>query len=499
MLDFIVGNDFLSSILAFALVLIPAIIIHEIGHFLAARLIGITVLEFGIGFPPRIARLFTWRETEFTLNWLPFGGFVRPLGEDMVRPLSEEELERDKRKLQEGQALASKAEGAYLTEREELHGRGITKMMAVHEAKPIPRIFFLAAGALANFVSAVFMFILIGLTGVPQDVGARLQLAEVPAGSLFDLPGVQAGDLIEQVNGSYFERPGDFFAAMEANAGQETLLTMRSLESGNNYELRIVPNTAPIDTFVRITSLQADSPALEAKLQPDDLITAVNGISLADFPDPVAKVQQSAADFGGRELMLTILRAGETLDIVVVPRTNLTGDQGRIGIGILGEFASEDEIRFLIGRPQQGFLPLPLSEAVQFGLQETAETFRLIGEIPSRIIQGTITAEEARPVSIVGISQVGGQFLQQSIEDERPGTILNFMALISIFLGITQLLPIPALDGGRILFVLIEIVRGRPIAPEREGVVHLVGIVVLLSIGIVIMIYDVINPFVLPQ
>ena len=106
--------------------------------------------------------------------------------------------------------------------------------------------------------------------------------------------------------------------------------------------------------------------------------------------------------------------------------------------------------------------------------------------------------EEARPISIVGISQVGGQFLQQSIEEKQPVVILNFMAVISIALGFTNLLPIPALDGGRILFVLIEIVRGRPIAPEREGMVHLVGMVVLLSIGLIIMLYDLFNPFVIP-
>src|SRR3972149_401276 len=99
MFDFLLQHDLLSAIVAFCLVLIPAVLVHELGHFIAAKIVGITVLEFGIGFPPRIARLFTWRGTEVTLNWLPIGGFVRPLGEDMVRPLGEEATERERQEL----------------------------------------------------------------------------------------------------------------------------------------------------------------------------------------------------------------------------------------------------------------------------------------------------------------------------------------------------------------------------------------------------------------
>jgi regulator of sigma E protease len=102
--------------------------------------------------------------------------------------------------------------------------------------------------------------------------------------------------------------------------------------------------------------------------------------------------------------------------------------------------------------------------------------------------------EENRIVSIVGVSQLGGEFLQESIEQDRPIVILNYIALISIALGVTNLFPIPALDGGRILFVLIEIIRGKPIAPEREGIIHLIGLAFLLSIGIIFILNDIFNP-----
>jgi regulator of sigma E protease len=119
---------------------------------------------------------------------------------------------------------------------------------------------------------------------------------------------------------------------------------------------------------------------------------------------------------------------------------------------------------------------------------------RNIIRVPSELLRGTLSMEAARPVSIVGISQMGGELLQDSIEQGQPVVILNYIALISVALGLTNLLPIPALDGGRILFVLIEIVRGRPIAPEREGLVHLVGLLLLLSVTVVFILNDLFNP-----
>jgi regulator of sigma E protease len=92
------------------------------------------------------------------------------------------------------------------------------------------------------------------------------------------------------------------------------------------------------------------------------------------------------------------------------------------------------------------------------------------------------------------MSQIGGAVIQESIEQRRIAPILDFIATISVALGFFNLLPIPALDGGRILFVLIEIVRGRPIAPERESMVHLIGLALLLSLSVLIILNDVINP-----
>ncbi len=123
-----------------------------------------------------------------------------------------------------------------------------------------------------------------------------------------------------------------------------------------------------------------------------------------------------------------------------------------------------------------------------------SEVVNEIASIPGQILKQYRRSELAALTSPFGISQAGGVFLQESIQRNQPSIILEFMALISLALGLTNLLPIPALDGGRILFVLIELVRGRPIAPEREGIVHLVGLALLLSLMVVVLLNDIANP-----
>jgi regulator of sigma E protease len=113
---------------------------------------------------------------------------------------------------------------------------------------------------------------------------------------------------------------------------------------------------------------------------------------------------------------------------------------------------------------------------------------------PVMLIRGQLSPDEARPVSVVGISQLAGLAAEQSAVRRDLFPILRFAAIISVALGFTNLLPIPALDGGRILFVLIEAVRGRRVEPEREGMVHLVGMVVLLGLMLLIIIQDIVNP-----
>lgn len=500
MLDFLVGNDLLSALVAFVIVLIPSIIVHELGHFLAAKAAGITVLEFGIGFPPRIARLFTWGETEFTLNWIPLGGFVRPLGEDFVKPISEEETEATRADLQ-----SSSNNRMYLSEREELAERGVVDVKAVNEATPLQRIMFFSAGAVANFVIALVLFVAIGFLGVAEEVGARLWLVEVPSDSSLAAAGIQSNDFIEAINDTTYPSEEDLLDALMTFAGEPVSLRLVRAAEDNGEVIETLEITLTLDStfdtsntrarYVRVLSVVEDTPGAEAGLEVGDLITGVNGESIANEPDPVLRLQDASREFAGRRLVLTVLRDGQSMELVLTPSQDPPRGVGRIGIGIDEVFGNaEVGLIYRAGAPQIELVPQPPGKAIQYGINRTLEVFQLIGEFPSRVLQGDTQPGETRIISVVGVTQLGGEFLQDSIEEDEPVLILQYIALISIALGITNLLPIPALDGGRIVFVVVEIVRGRPIPPEREGIVHLAGLIFLLSIAVIFIINDLVNP-----
>jgi len=482
-------NDFLSAILAFGLVLIPAIIIHELGHFFAAKSVGINVLEFGIGFPPRAFRLFMWGETEFTLNWLPIGGFVRPLGEDFIGPI-------------DGSDNASKeSQAAYVSEREELRERGVAdaNMLSVNEAKPLSRIWFMVAGAFANFVSAIIVFIVVALIGLPTIIGARVQLLAISPDSVLAESGAEVGDVVERVNSQLFQNLDGFWQLWFSSSNEPLEITMRRLSDGSNYTVQVTPQATERVNQVRVLSILADSPAIVAGIQTDDVITAVDGEVFPLSVNPATVLQDITSQSADKALRLTILRGDETLEIDITPRLDSGSGRARMGIGILSQYATNDGLQWTTTNSLEENIPQPLGDAVVYGVSRFATTIGLIVSIPQQLIDGTISPEEARPVSIVGISQVGGQFLRQSVNDGSPTLILNFFALISIFLGFTNLLPLPPLDGGRVVFVIIEMVRGKPVPIGIENLVYRIGIAFLLSLGGIVIVYDIINPFVLPQ
>lgn len=499
MLEFLLQNDFLSALIAFGIVLIPAVIIHELGHFLAAKMVGITILEFGIGFPPRLFRLFNWGETEITINLLPIGGFVRPLGEDMIGPVNAEAVdaadsdEPEKRK-------NTPPEDDYISERDELIARGYPpeKIKALNEAKPLQRIFFMSAGAFSNFVTAIFLFTVIALIGLPKIIGARAQIVYFPPDSMFAGQGVQPGDAIERVNGALFTDMPNFFSAL-AEAKKPVVLSMRSIETQEVYEITVTPDFQETAAYVFVAGVAPDSPADEAGIQPADLIVAINGERIPVTQNPTNVLQDIVAASAGEPLGLTLMREGITFEVTLIPRLDPPPGEGRIGIAIAPQYATSDGIRYTDTDPQVENIPQQPLDAVKYGFQRTGNTLGMIVSIPAQLIQGAISPEEARPVSIIGISQVGGKFLQQSIRDGSPVIILNFVALVSIFLGFTNLLPLPPMDGGRIAFVIAEIVRGKPVPFEVENAIYRIGLAILLSLGVLVILYDIFNPFKLPS
>ena len=248
-----------SLLPAFALVLIPAVIIHELGHFIAARLVGINVLEFGIGFPPRVGRLFMLGETEFTLNLLPLGGFVRPLGEDMIGPASDDKVKRDRVTLERRRSGVVRL----VSEREMLRLRGVDerKMMSVNEAPALGRIFFMAAGAIANFIMAMILFFLVALIGLSMPVGGLSQIAAIPPGSLFFETEADVGDAIEMINGERFADFVEFHDKLKSYNGDMITFSLIRHNTGDPYELTIKPDFSERSGLVQVMQVLEESPA----------------------------------------------------------------------------------------------------------------------------------------------------------------------------------------------------------------------------------------------
>lgn len=352
--------SFLWALAGFFLILTPIILIHEFGHFSAARLSKIRVEEFGFGFPPRAAVLGQRNGTLFTLNWLPLGGFVRPAGEDDPT-------------IPDGLSAASKR----------------------------ARLFVLTAGAGANFIAALLAWWIAFSLGAPA---------------------------------------------------------------------------------VAISSVNPNSPAFEAGIIAGDVILEVEG----QKADNTSVISEPMYAKGGQPVEMLISRNGEKMIVTVIPRIEGEYDpavEGPIGVGLTMSDSGE-RIRRGVG------------EAGADAVGIFTEQIGLFFKVPAMLIRGELSPSEARPVSIVGISQLAGEVTETSVSNSTVFPLLHFFAFINVALGLTNLLPIPALDGGRILFVLIEAVRGRRIEPEREGMVHVIGMLVLLGLMLFMIVQDIINPII---
>ncbi|NLF77641.1 MAG: RIP metalloprotease RseP [Chloroflexi bacterium] len=460
-------SDFLLGVASFALVLIPLVILHELGHFIAAKLVGITVLEFGLGFPPRAKVLFTHGGTEYTLNWLPFGGFVRPYGEDFVKPKSEDEMSADRREIME---------------------RGIKNAKSVFQAGPWERMFFMAAGPGMNFIVALVLFILVGLIGQPfarADVTVYDLMPDSPAAEA----GLQRGDVILELNGEEVES-ADQFNEMIANHSGESI-TLLVERDGDTFEAALTARAVEGTDieWAYITTVEEDMPAFEAGLLPEDVIVAVDDVEITS----IEQLQEYTREREGQAIQVTILRDGERLVIPITPVEDSAG-VARMGIGISPVQPAAIGLTAVNVDAETYTRPLPFGEAVREGVDQFVETHRLLFQFVQDLFAGRVDPSAARPVSPIGIGQIGAPVLDQTLEEEQAYPIILFAAMISIALAVTNLLPIPGLDGGRILFVVIELIRGKPMEPEREGAIHLIGVLLLLGLIVFTLINDIVNP-----
>ena len=419
-------------------VLFILILIHEVGHFVAARLMKVRIEEFGIGFPPRMLVLGERNGVKYTLNWIPIGGFVKMAGEeDPDVPGS----------------LASK--------------------------KPWQRIFVLTAGALMNLLLAFILFTGLALYGHTEIVSQRIGAYRVEASSPAERADIQPGDWIVSANGRPIHSQSDILIETTLSRGvtitmvldrqgQPVTTTLRPRKEGEYPKdqqgpigIRLVYYESP----VTIQYLSPGSPAETAGLRVGDVITAIDGQPVTDSMDYVVYADTHMS----QTLTLSVRRDGQDLPPIQVSNT-IAYESWPMGIDYL----------------HLGYVTYSLGQALAEGVQETVDATVLIPRTLASLVRGSVPLSDMS--GIVGITYTAAQVVRTA----GLYGLLRLMAIISVNLFLVNLFPLPALDGGRIAFVLLEWIRGgRRISPEKEGLVHMIGFILLLAFVAIITYYDI--------
>lgn len=434
----------LLTIVSFLLMLGILMFFHELGHYWVARRNNIEVEEFGVfGFPPRIVKLFTYKGTDFTLNAIPLGAFVRMKGEDM----------------------------------------GDMSAGSFNAASAGARAAVLVAGPAMNLLLAFVFSIFSVMSGFPAAV-ANPQITEIATSGPVAEVGLQAGDVILSVNGDavYVDDSGSLVNTDRADFQVSEASGLTVLRNGVMTTLS-VPNGVDGETILdaavtqpvlntRITVVAPNTPAEEAGLQAGDLIYAVNG----EVVTPSNSLGAMVSQYPDSEVTLTVLRDMQWLNVDVFARANPPAGEGSMGVGI-------------DARPV--LASVPIGQAIVRGVGGILDYVGLVAALPVMLITGQMSASDAGISGPVGIAQMVGGAVSATADTGVWFPIWQLAAIISAGLAVANLLPIPALDGGRLLFIAFEKLRGRRLDPEKEGVIHLVGFALLLGLMVVVTISDI--------
>jgi regulator of sigma E protease len=548
----------LLTVIAFILILSLLIFVHELGHFVVAKRSGITVEEFAIGFPPRAIKLWqeegqiTLDGQEYvTSRKLNIPGAIQPgaqvyaettideQGRRMVTKL--ELIESEEEKTEEKQKAGSEAKFFGLlmpkVKPTQAEGRptitvdaiirpteyainwipvgGYVRMVGEEDpsapgsfASKSKKIRFavLVAGSVMNLITAVVFFTFTAMSGVPEPVTgvnaagertlpAKTVITEVLPNTPAAKAGLQAGDVILGADGTAFDYIGDFNYYVKNHLGQEITLKLErnrqtrtvdlipqsetattSATPGESTGVGVKYEESPLAKTI-VTDVVPDTPAATAGIQVNDIVLGADGMDFKYAGDLVSYVEKNK----GTEITLRLERNGELVTASLVPRANPPAGQGAMGVGIRHDFDSQ-------------ITYYPLQEAMIKGATQTAQYVGLTFYMPIAILRNMFPAEAARPTGPVGIYQQTGSAVQAAVSLNWWFPVLWLTAVLSTALAVTNLLPLPALDGGRILFIIIEAIRGKRIAPEKEGAIHFIGLALLVTLMLVISYYDLSNP-----
>lgn len=234
----------------------------------------------------------------------------------------------------------------------------------------------------------------------------------------------------------------------------------------------------PVASEVRISQVLAGSPADLAGFKTGDTILEINGqpVTTSSWLRPATEANK------GQEITVLVRRDGVELPLSVTPRTQWPANEGPLGIAAMNYPTKVEPVSW------------PLLESLRLGLTHTIEVIVFTLYLPVLLIKGALPLELARPVGPIGIYQITSQAAIETVSSGWLFPLLNVAGLLSASLGIANLLPIPGLDGGRLIFVFLEAIRRKRISPEREGLIHFVGLAVLLSFVVVVSYFDILSP-----
>ncbi len=451
---FVGWNPALLDVFGAVIVIGVLIFVHELGHFLAAKAVGIAVLRFSFGLGPRTPLGVKIGETDYCLSWIPFGGFVKMAG------LEEE-------------ATTEAMEGGRM-EAEVPRER-------TFDAKPLwQRIVVILAGVTMN---AVFAFALYaglsahyGRTVYRTTTVARVDTAGLPMGAA-GLASLRPGDRIERINGAPVETwdgvqrallgaPGSRITIDVAGRASPVLLDVPAAEDSSRARLAgaLVPWLDPV-----IGAVIEGEPAAAAGLRAGDRILSVSGALTPSWDSVVRIVQRSAA----RPLAIVVGRDGAELPLTVKPAALRV--PGGSGAGaVIGRIGAEVYV------PVERF---GFAGSLAEGWRRTVSAGSLILTTLEGLVTGRVSVRELGGPILIG--QVSGAVARLGLEP-----FLTFVALFSINLAILNLLPIPVLDGGHLVFLIYEGVRGRPMPLAQRQRLTQIGFVVLVGIMVLALAND---------
>lgn len=447
----------LVTLLAFAVTLGLVIGIHELGHFLAAKAVGVGVPRFSIGFGPATPLRFRRGETEYVIAWVPLGGYVKMA--------TREEESAGVSSIEGGDAEDFPPEKLF-------------------ENKPLwARIFVISAGVLMNVVLAWMIYAALAMAGT-QVEDPTTRIAAVDAGAVppeaAGLAGIPGGTQIVRINGDTVASWNDVTLAIADVSTERLVFDFAGERPAVNVPIpgtRAQDRQALLQTLqplheARVQRVEPGSPADRAGLQGGDLIVRVAGDTVRHWSELVARVEPRAGD----SVTVRVVRDGAVVDIPLRiestekpdPLTGTTRTAGALGV--------YPQIPFR----QVRFGPVG---AIAEGARRAVRDVEQVVFTVRGLVLGRVSPKELGGPIVIG--QLSGQMARLG-----PVPLLAFIAFISVNLAIFNLLPIPVLDGGHLVFLLLEGARGKPVSMRVRLWFTQAGLAILLMLVVLIVFND---------